>query len=176
MLFFLSPPKYIVLLCTEFSLLRFLQISTIYDPLEPLRAMEQHELTAFGNDLDSHRSPTLSAQQLNEDQAHPQKKDEGARMVDESAISRTFVIIISSLYLGTFLVALDTSIIGTALPAITSNFHALNDLAWYGNAYLLTFTALQPTCGKLYKVIDTKLMYLISIAVFESKTSSTFDP
>jgi MFS family permease len=76
-------------------------------------------------------------------------------------------IIITSLYLGTFLVALDTTILGTILPAITSNFHALDHLAWYGSAYLLALTALQPLCGKVYKVFDVKLVYLGSLGVFE---------
>ena len=94
------------------------------------------------------------------------------QLADSHSTSRKLFIIIGSLYLGTFLVALDTTIIGTALPAITSEFHALDDLAWYGSAYLLTLTALQPTLGKLYKVLDTKILYLACIAVFESALSS----
>jgi MFS family permease len=86
-------------------------------------------------------------------------------------MSKKLVVVIVSLYMGTFLVALDTMIIGTALPAITTDFQALDDLAWYGSAYLLTFTALQPTFGKLYKVLDTKFLYLSSIALFEGKIS-----
>ncbi|KAF2678928.1 MFS general substrate transporter, partial [Lentithecium fluviatile CBS 122367] len=77
------------------------------------------------------------------------------------------LITISSLYLGTFLVALDTTILGTAIPAITTAFHALDEIAWYSSSYLLTLTALQPTFGKLYKLVDTKLLYLASIGVFE---------
>jgi MFS family permease len=83
-------------------------------------------------------------------------------------------IVIGSLYLGTFLVALDTTIIGTAIPAITTQFHALDEIAWYGNGYLLTLTALQPIFGKLYKVVDTKILYLISIGVFERKCSHSY--
>jgi MFS family permease len=77
-------------------------------------------------------------------------------------------IMIGSLYLGTFLVALDTTIINTALPAITNAFHALDDLAWYGSTYLLTLTALQPNFGKLYKPTNTKYLSLASIILFES--------
>ncbi|KAH8649754.1 major facilitator superfamily domain-containing protein [Tricladium varicosporioides] len=76
-------------------------------------------------------------------------------------------IIISSLCLGTFLVALDVSIIGVAIPRITTDFHTLNDISWYGSAYLLGVTALQPSFGVLYKLFDVKVVYLISIVVFE---------
>ena len=83
------------------------------------------------------------------------------------ATPKRLFIVIGSLYLGTFLVALDTTIIGTAIPAITTDFHALDAIVWYGSGYLLTLTALQPTFGKLYKVINTKLLYLCCIAIFE---------
>jgi hypothetical protein len=41
-----------------------------------------------------------------------------------------------------FCVALDMTIIATAIPRITDEFHALQDVGWYGSAYLLT------TCGE----------------------------
>ncbi|KAH7081063.1 major facilitator superfamily domain-containing protein [Paraphoma chrysanthemicola] len=85
---------------------------------------------------------------------------------DEHQTDNLFKLI-GSLYLGTFLVALDTTILGTVIPSISSVFHALDDIAWYGSAYLLTLTALQPTFGKLYKIFDTKTLYLASIVVFE---------
>jgi MFS family permease len=88
---------------------------------------------------------------------------------NEAVTSKKFFIIIGSLYLGTFLVALDTTIIGTAIPAITNDFHSVNDIAWYGSAYLLTLTALQPTFGKLYNIFDTKKLYLASIILFEGE-------
>jgi MFS family permease len=65
-------------------------------------------------------------------------------------------------------VALDTTVVNTTIPAITTQFHGLDDLAWYGSAYLLALTALQPTFGKLYKVFYMKILYLASIVVFEA--------
>jgi len=37
-----------------------------------------------------------------------------------------------------FLVLLDFSIISTAIPYITSDFHRLQDIGWYGSAYVLS--------------------------------------
>ncbi|KAH6873053.1 major facilitator superfamily domain-containing protein [Alternaria rosae] len=73
----------------------------------------------------------------------------------------------TSLYLGTFLVALETIILNPILLTITRTFDAIGHLAWYGSAYLLALTALQPILGKLYKLGDVKMLYLVSVGVFE---------
>lgn len=75
--------------------------------------------------------------------------------------------IMTSLCLGTLLVAIDNTIIGIAIPQISTVFDALADVGWYGSAYLLTVTALQPTFGNVYKYFDVKITYLVSILVFE---------
>ncbi|KAI1853893.1 hypothetical protein JX265_012578 [Neoarthrinium moseri] len=59
------------------------------------------------------------------------------------------------------------NIIGVAIPRITTDFQSLNDIAWYGSAYLLTITAFQPFFGNLYKYFDAKRTYLISLILFE---------
>ncbi len=46
-------------------------------------------------------------------------------------------VLLASLTLTTFTVMLDTSIIGTAIPRITSQFHSLPDVGWYVGAYTL---------------------------------------
>ena len=76
-----------------------------------------------------------------------------------------------SLLFGTLLVAIDNTIIGTVIPKISTVFKALDDVGWYGSAYLLTVTALQPTFGNFYKYFDIKLTYLISIVVFEGESA-----
>ena len=75
--------------------------------------------------------------------------------------------VVSSLYLGTLLVAIDTTIISVAVPKISTVFKALDDIAWYGSAYLLTVTACQPSFGNFYKYFNVKYTYLASIIVFE---------
>ncbi|KXX81573.1 putative HC-toxin efflux carrier TOXA [Madurella mycetomatis] len=77
------------------------------------------------------------------------------------------VLIISSLCLAVFLVALDQTIIAPALGAITGEFASVKDIGWYGAAYLLTTTALQPTYGSLYRMFSVKYTYLAAVALFE---------
>lgn len=77
--------------------------------------------------------------------------------------------ILTSLCLGTLLVAIDNTIIGVAVPEISTVFDALDDVGWYGSAYLLTVTAVQPTFGNIYKYFDIKYTYIASVIIFESK-------
>ena len=77
--------------------------------------------------------------------------------------------VITCLFFGAFLIALDTNIINVAIPTITSEFHSLNDAAWYGTAYLVTITAFQPIYGAAYKYFKTDIVYRMAILVFESR-------
>jgi hypothetical protein len=71
------------------------------------------------------------------------------------------VLILLALCCAVFLVALDQTIIATAIPKITDQFNSISDIGWYGSSYLLTATALQPTFGKLYRVFDVSLFSLL---------------
>lgn len=71
------------------------------------------------------------------------------------------------LALSTFVVALDNTIIATAIPRITTVFDSLNDVGWYGSSYLLTTTSLQPTFGKIYAYFNVKWTYLSALIIFE---------
>ncbi|GJN72051.1 hypothetical protein PLIIFM63780_005614 [Purpureocillium lilacinum] len=79
----------------------------------------------------------------------------------------TLVLIITALCLAVFLVALDQTIIAPALGAITAQFQSVKDIGWYGSAYLLTTTALQPMYGAVYKLFNVKLVYLFAVFIFE---------
>lgn len=68
------------------------------------------------------------------------------------------VTLIIALCLAVFLVALDQTIIATAIPRITDRFRSIDDIGWYGSAYFLTSTALQPTFGRIYKVFTVGLL------------------
>ncbi|CAI7619037.1 unnamed protein product [Penicillium glandicola] len=85
----------------------------------------------------------------------------------EHATGPKLALITLALCLGVFLVALDNSIIATAIPKITVQFHSLDDVGWYGSAYLLTTASLQLLFGKFYTFFNVKWIYLIAIGVFE---------
>ena len=78
-------------------------------------------------------------------------------------------IILLSLSLGTLLVALDTTIISVAIPKISTEFKALDQVGWYGSAYLITLTAFQPITGNMYKSFNPKWVYSVFIVIFEGR-------
>ncbi|KAL4964281.1 MDR family MFS transporter [Aspergillus stella-maris] len=62
---------------------------------------------------------------------------------------------------------LDTSIVSTAIPRITSDFHSLNDVGWYGTAYLVANCAVQPLSGKMYTHFNSKWTFITFFTIFE---------
>ncbi|KAK4634940.1 MFS-type efflux pump MFS1 [Fulvia fulva] len=76
-------------------------------------------------------------------------------------------LIFTSLVLAVFLVALDATIIATAIPTITSHFNSLSDVSWYNAAFLLTNSAFQLPFGRAYTLLNTKGTYIASIIIFE---------
>lgn len=79
---------------------------------------------------------------------------------------KTYLIAVS-LMLAVFCVALDNTIIATAIPRITDQFHALDDVGWYASSYLLTTCAFQLFFGKLYSIFNVKWIFLIALFIFE---------
>ncbi|KAH8900353.1 putative efflux pump antibiotic resistance protein [Thozetella sp. PMI_491] len=101
---------------------------------------------------------------------------------DEYPRGLTLLFLIVALSLGTFMMALDNTIVATAVPKITDEFHGLADVAWYSSAYFMTAGGFQPLWGKVYKYFPLKTVYLVAFSIFElgsllcavSPTSSTF--
>jgi hypothetical protein len=75
-----------------------------------------------------------------------QKKDDDGQYPTGLRLTLIFL----SLVLTTFLVALDATIIATAIPTITAQFQSLDDVSWYNTAFLLTQCAFQLPFGRCY--------------------------
>lgn len=78
-----------------------------------------------------------------------------------------FWLTLVSNFLAMFLVALDRTIVATAIPQITDDFHSLGDIGWYGSAYMLTTAASQLVFGRLYKFYHMKWVFLSCVVIFE---------
>lgn len=75
--------------------------------------------------------------------------------------------IVIALILAVFLMALDMTIVATAIPKITDQFKSLDQVGWYGSAFFLTVASFQSTWGKGYKYFSLKWVFMLSIFVFE---------
>lgn len=124
----------------------------------------------------------------------PQTTGDEPATIHEYATPRELALLSTVFTIATFMIAIDGSILGkdipsfpylrqmpstytdtpaTAIPRITSDFQGLDDISWYGSAYLLTEMAFQPTFGRLYSLFDPKVLYLLSIIVCELCSDSS---
>ncbi|KAJ7124545.1 major facilitator superfamily protein [Mycena epipterygia] len=76
-------------------------------------------------------------------------------------------LLLFALAISVFLVALDNTIIATAVPKITDHFNSLDDVGWYGSAYLLTSASFQLLWGRFYTFLSIKWVYIAAITIFE---------
>ncbi|KAF3309017.1 hypothetical protein TWF173_011527 [Orbilia oligospora] len=88
---------------------------------------------------------------------NPQEKESKAKTI----------LVFISVFLSMFLVALDRTIISTAIPQITDEFNSITDVGWYGSAYLLTCCAFQLLLGKVYTLYPIKFVLIGNILLFE---------
>ncbi|KAG4257715.1 hypothetical protein FPRO04_13396 [Fusarium proliferatum] len=77
------------------------------------------------------------------------------------------ISLIVGLGLAVLLVALDNTIIATAIPRISDDFKSLDDIGWYGSSYLLTTCAFQLLFGKLYTLFNIKWVFIAAMVLFE---------
>ena len=79
---------------------------------------------------------------------------------------RQILVVMGGLMAGMFLAALDQSIVGVALPKITSELGGLDKLSWVVTAYLLTSTAATPLWGKISDLLGRRPVFQAAIIVF----------
>jgi hypothetical protein len=100
----------------------------------------------------------------------PTSSNEPPEEMDQPATypsaAKTAVIMVS-LYISIFLVALDRTIIGPAIPAITNQFNSIGDIGWYGSSYMLTSAGFILLYGRIYTFFPTKAVFLSGIFLFE---------
>jgi len=79
---------------------------------------------------------------------------------------KQILVVMAGLMAGMFLAALDQSIVGVALPKITSELGGLDKLSWVVTAYLLTSTAATPLWGKISDLLGRRPIFQSAIVVF----------
>lgn len=83
---------------------------------------------------------------LSLEESHSSDKEDEDEVEYPSGLK--LAVISLALCLAVFLMALDNTIIATAIPKITDRFNSLDDIGWYASAYLLTTCALTLFFGK----------------------------
>jgi EmrB/QacA subfamily drug resistance transporter len=75
-------------------------------------------------------------------------------------------LITLALFVATFLVALDASVVSTAMPTVIGQIGGIQLYAWVFSAYLLTSTVTVPIYGKLADLFGRKPVFLAATAIF----------
>ena len=76
------------------------------------------------------------------------------------------ILIIIALMLGTALTALDTTIVGTAMPSIVGKLGGITLYSWVFSIYLLTSTTTIPIYGKLADLYGRRPLFLFGTTLF----------
>src|SRR3972149_1190503 len=79
---------------------------------------------------------------------------------------RKRLLITIAVALGTFLGALDTTIVGTAMPTVIASLGGLSLYSWVFASYMLTSTVAAPIFGKLSDLFGRKILFVVAIAIF----------
>ena len=102
-------------------------------------------------------------------ESFPIERSGGPTLADDPALGlsqRAKIEILLAVLLGLFLVALDQTIVGTALPTIVTQLGGNDLYTWVVTIYLLTSTITVPFYGKLSDLYGRRPMLMIGITLF----------
>ncbi|MDJ0270997.1 MAG: MFS transporter [Aigarchaeota archaeon] len=75
-------------------------------------------------------------------------------------------LLLIGLLMGIFLAAIDSTVVGVALPSIVSSLKGLNIYSWAFTAYILTSTVTGPLWGKLSDIYGRRFIYVAGVLIF----------
>lgn len=84
---------------------------------------------------------------------------------------REKIIVMSAVMSALLLVALDQTVVSTAVAAIANQFDSFSSIGFVFTAYMLTTTVVTPLAGKLSDMFGRRLLLMIGVAIF---TASSF--
>ncbi|MCJ1378981.1 hypothetical protein MMC17_002080 [Xylographa soralifera] len=131
------------------------------------KASTQDEVTHSTGKKDTNFSPSSNLSGVANLESHEKDavKDSSAKVEDYPSGLR-FSLIAFSLNIGIFLLTLDGTVIATAMPQISDEFHSLKDIGWYSSVYFMTLCISQPLYGKLNSRYAIRWSYLCAMVLF----------
>ena len=92
--------------------------------------------------------------------------DDDEMPIAEEPSTAKLLLVMSSIWLGCFLAALDSTIIATLSAPISASFNSLSLLSWLASAYLIANAALQPLSGRLTDILSRRTGLIFSNVFF----------
>ncbi|OAL20504.1 hypothetical protein AYO22_08805 [Fonsecaea multimorphosa] len=88
-------------------------------------------------DTSTTHQQTMKMEDTNTKESPVANGDQDKQSDSKTILGRRVYILFAAVFVSTFLMALNGSIIATAIPKITTHFNSLKDIGWYGSAYLV---------------------------------------
>ncbi|GKZ37878.1 hypothetical protein AbraIFM66950_009706 [Aspergillus brasiliensis] len=106
-------------------------------------------------------------QRLADDKA-PESPTESAQVYPEERQIQgvRWVLFLSSTLTGSFIYALDNTIVANIAPAIVNHFDSVENLPWLSVGFMIGGVAMVLIYGKLYALFDSKWLYIVSTVIF----------
>ncbi|TDZ21363.1 Efflux pump mlcE [Colletotrichum orbiculare MAFF 240422] len=121
------------------------------------------------------------AEKSSDAQLHQEVAEVGEHEDAKYVTGYKFIFAMSALSLSVVLINLDSSILSTATPTITDEFHSVKDIGWYVSSYQLAVSTLQPLTGKFFTYFSNKAsgisspMFIIGRAIAGVGASGLFN-
>jgi len=80
--------------------------------------------------------------------------------------TRQIWLVVIAVDLAMFLAALDTTVVGTAMPTVVASLGGLSLFSWIFSIYLLTATVALPIFGRLSDLFGRRTMFLAAVWIF----------
>ncbi|GAA5901937.1 hypothetical protein JCM5296_006307 [Sporobolomyces johnsonii] len=109
--------------------------------------------------------PAVGSGELAGDDEAAQSATAGVTVTEEPMRADLFVVL-AGMWVGTFLSALDGTIVATTLSVIGSEFRVSQSISWLGTSYLMSQTAFQPLYGKASDLAGRKAATLFASVIF----------
>ena len=91
--------------------------------------------------------------------------EDNAPLAEEPSTGK-LLIVMSSIWFGTFLAALDSTIVATLSAPISNSFNSLSLLSWLASAYFISQAACQPLSGRLTDIFGRRAGLIFSNIFF----------
>lgn len=93
-------------------------------------------------------------------------QDENEVPLAEEPSTGQLLLVMGSIWFGTFLAALDSTIIATLSAPISASFNSLSLLSWLASAFFIANAALQPLSGRLTDILSRRTGLIFSNIFF----------
>nr|POF17805.1 multidrug resistance protein fnx1 [Quercus suber] len=120
----------------------------------------------LGNSNDESQDASVEAQAEQEQREH----DANAVPLAEEPSTAKLLVIMSSMWMGTFLAALDATVVATLSKPIASSFHSGTAFSWIASGYLIANSACQPLSGKLTDIYGRRAGLVFAFTFFAAGT------